>query len=114
SVHFYRGVPMRCSVEKLCRDWIVAAFALMLLLTLCSAALASHAAENQQPGELAAVSEVPGAPEMASPAELADAPSVVCCPHIAGTWEGCWEAHCSGHSGKLRAVIRPCGQGQFV
>ena len=35
------------------------------------------------------------------------------CDNLAGLWEGTWESQYNGHSGKLRAIITPCGNGQY-
>jgi hypothetical protein len=33
--------------------------------------------------------------------------------NLAGLWEGTWESQYNGHNGKLRAIITPCGNGQY-
>ena len=35
------------------------------------------------------------------------------CDNLAGLWEGTWESDYNGHNGKLRAIITPCGPGQY-
>ncbi|MEX0712786.1 MAG: hypothetical protein WD278_10580 [Pirellulales bacterium] len=31
----------------------------------------------------------------------------------AGCWEGCWESHCTGHNGKLKAIISRQGEDSY-
>ncbi|MEX2559746.1 MAG: hypothetical protein WD403_07515, partial [Pirellulales bacterium] len=30
-----------------------------------------------------------------------------------GCWEGCWKSHCTGHNGKLKAIIRQQGEDSY-
>lgn len=33
---------------------------------------------------------------------------------LAGLWEGSWESAATGHGGKLRAIVTPCGANRYV
>lgn len=37
----------------------------------------------------------------------------VCTDNLAGLWEGTWESGYNGHTGKLRAIITRCDNGQY-
>lgn len=33
--------------------------------------------------------------------------------NLAGCWEGCWHSDCTGHKGKLKAIITRCDNGTY-